>query len=307
MDERELDVLARAVAEILQGKRGAGRRGAMDVHDTNRPTVQPSNRPHAPANEAKGDLPRPSGAVAVASFVDHTLLKAEATRSEIERLCAEATEHRFAAVCVNGCWVARCVELLEGSGVKVAAVAGFPLGAMTSGAKASETRQLVADGANEIDMVAAIGHILDEDWDYVEDDITAVVEAARGRGVKVILETAALDPMRIIKASAIASEAGAAFVKTSTGFHPAGGATVEAVSLMRAAVGPEMGVKAAGGVRDCETALRMIAAGATRLGTSSGVKLVNCLGADATLETLVAGPASHHDCRTASCSPAEAY
>jgi deoxyribose-phosphate aldolase len=241
--------------------------------------------------------------VRVADFIDHTLLKAEARRSEIEKLCTEAAEHRFAAVCVNGCWVAPCSDLLKGTGVKVAAVAGFPLGAITSGAKASETRQLIGDGADEIDMVIALGHVLDDDWDYVEDDISAVVEAARNRTVKVILETAVLDATHIIKACAIAKEAGAAFVKTSTGFHPAGGATVEAVALMRAAVGPEMGVKAAGGIRDCATALQMIAAGATRLGTSSGVKLVDCLGSgDTKLEDLLAGAEKHgHTCQTGGC------
>jgi deoxyribose-phosphate aldolase len=247
------------------------------------------------------DLSRP---LRVADYIDHTLLKAEATRAEIVKLCLEAKEHRFAAVCVNGCWVALCTEMLRGAGVKVAAVAGFPLGAMTSGAKASEVRQLVHDGADEIDMVAPIGQMLDENWDYVEDDIRAVVEAARGRTVKVILETAVLDTDRIIKASAIAKESGAAFVKTSTGFHPAGGATVEAVSLMRAAVGPTLGVKAAGGIRDCATALQMIAAGANRLGTSSGVKLVDCLGnGPVTREELVAGAPKHEaHCRTGGCT-----
>ena len=128
-------------------------------------------------------------------------------------------------------------------------------------------------GADEIDVVAAIGHILDEDWDYVEDDLSAVLRSASGRPVKVILETAALDPMQIVKSAALAAEAGAAFVKTSTGFHPAGGATVAAVSLMRRSVPERVGIKAAGGVRDCATAFRMIAAGATRIGTSSGVAL----------------------------------
>ncbi|MBI4502083.1 MAG: deoxyribose-phosphate aldolase [Gemmatimonadetes bacterium] len=244
----------------------------------------------------------------VADFVDHTLLKAEARRAEIDKLCAEARQYRFAAVCVNGCWAAHCAGLLRESGVKVAVVAGFPLGAMTSGAKASEVRQLVDDGADEIDMVAAVGHILDEDWDYVEDDIRAVVEAARGRAVKVILETAALTPMLIVKAAAIAKEAGASYVKTSTGFHPSGGATVEAVTLMRAAVGPDLGVKAAGGIRDCATALKMIAAGATRLGTSSGVKLVDCLGdREMGLDELLAGADGHGaSCKTKGCKT-EAY
>jgi deoxyribose-phosphate aldolase len=255
----------------------------------------------APAARAGSRFPLPVSRVA--DFIDHTLLKAEATRSEIDTLCAEAKAHRFAAVCVNGVWVARCAAHLAGSGVKVAAVVGFPLGAMPSAAKACEAKQAVSDGADEIDMVAAVGHILDEDWDYVEDDIRAVVEASAGRTVKVILETAALAPLQVVKAAAIAKESGAGFVKTSTGFHPAGGATAEAVALMRLAVGDSLGVKAAGGVRDCATALRMIAAGATRLGTSSGVKLVDCLGpGPLPLADLLAAPEKHElVCRTGNC------
>ena len=147
---------------------------------------------------------------------------------------------------------------------------------MTSVSKAAQAAELVGLGADEIDMVAPIGRIIDGDWDYVEDDIAGVVEAAGGRVVKVILETAALEPTQIVSASAISMEAGAQFVKTSTGFHPAGGATEDAVALMAAAVGDKLGVKAAGGIRDRETALRMIAAGATRIGTSCGVSLVEC-------------------------------
>ncbi|MSR06395.1 MAG: deoxyribose-phosphate aldolase [Gemmatimonadetes bacterium] len=244
-----------------------------------------------------------AASVRVADFIDHTVLKAETTRGEIDKLCAEAVEHRFAAVCVNGVWTARCARLVKGSGVKVATVVGFPLGAMTSAAKAFETKQAVADGADEIDMVAALGHILDEDWDHVEDDIRAVVEAAAGRTVKVILETAALQPLTVVKAAAIAMEAGAHFVKTSTGFHPSGGATAEAVALMRLVVGDALGVKASGGVRDCATALKMIAAGASRLGTSSGVKLVDCLGAGPMpLADLLASPDKHEaSCKSGNC------
>jgi deoxyribose-phosphate aldolase len=246
---------------------------------------------------------RHSPLVRIADVIDHTLLKAEATAGEIDRLCAEAKEHRFAAVCVNGVWTARCAAALRGSGVKVATVVGFPLGAGPSAAKAGETRQVVSDGADEIDMVAAIGHIVDQDWDHVEGDIRAVVEAAAGRTVKVILETAALEPLTIVKAAALAREAGAGFVKTSTGFHPAGGATPEAVALLRLAVGDGVGVKAAGGVRDCAAALRMIAAGATRLGTSSGTKLVACLGrGPLPLADLLAAPEKHESgCQTGAC------
>jgi deoxyribose-phosphate aldolase len=169
---------------------------------------------------------------------------------------------------VNGLWTARCAAALDGSGVRVATVVGFPLGAMATAAKAAEAARAVADGADELDMVASLGHLLEEDWDYAEADIRAVVDAADGRTVKVILETAALVPAHIVKAAAIAKAAGAGFVKTSTGFHPAGGASAEVVGLLRAAVGDDMGVKAAGGIRDRDAALQMIAAGATRIGTS---------------------------------------
>ncbi len=152
-------------------------------------------------------------------------------------------------------------------------------------------------------MVIAVGRVLEGDWDYVEDDIRGVVDAAAGRVVKVILETALLDPLTIVRASAAAMEAGAGFVKTSTGFHPGGGATVEAVSLMRMAVGDRLGVKASGGVRDCPTALRMIAAGATRIGTSSGVQFVDCLGRESrSFAELLQDPARHESaCRTGDC------
>jgi deoxyribose-phosphate aldolase len=219
--------------------------------------------------------PRSPLPVNLASLIDHTLLKPEVTRSDIERLCSEGLQHGFAAVCVDGSWVELCARLLSGSKVKVATVAGFPHGAMTSGAKANQTAELVGLGADEIDMVASIGRIIDGDWDYVEDDIAGVVDAADGKLVKVILETAVLSPTRIVEACAIAMHAGAHYVKTSTGFHPAGGATEDAVALMHAAVGNKLGVKAAGGIRDREPALRMVAAGATRIGTSKGVEIVH--------------------------------
>jgi deoxyribose-phosphate aldolase len=218
------------------------------------------------------------GARRVADFVDHTLLKAEATRTEILKLCAEARQHRFAAVCVNAGWVELCAKQLAGAGVAVATVCGFPLGATTAHAKAAEAAEAVANGADEVDMVMAVGRAKGGEWAYVEDDIGAVVEASRRAIVKVIIESAALTNEEIVKASAIAKEAGAHFVKTSTGFHGSGGASAEAVRLMRLVVGDELGVKAAGGVRDCATALVMIAAGACRIGTSSGVGFVTCLG-----------------------------
>ena len=214
----------------------------------------------------------------IGDFIDHTLLKAEATAREVEQLCAEAAENKFAAVCVNPVWVKLCAQRLSGTEVAVCTVIGFPLGASRSDVKAFEAERAVDDGAEEIDMVAAIGNIKSGDWHYVADDIAAVVRAAPGRLVKVIIESAALTPVEIIKASALARESGAHYVKTSTGFHAAGGASAEAVALMRLIVGDSMGVKASGGVRDCSAALKMIAAGATRIGTSGGVAMAKCLG-----------------------------
>jgi deoxyribose-phosphate aldolase len=242
----------------------------------------------------------------VADFVDHTLLKPEATRAEILKLCAEAKQHRFAAVCVNGTWVELCVQELRGTEVAVASVVGFPLGAMTSRSKASEAREAVVSGAREIDMVAGIGRLKSGEWSYVEDDIRAVVEASRPGIVKVIIESALLSQDQIIKISALAKEAGAHFVKTSTGFNAAGGASIAAVRLMRLVVGDSLGVKASGGVRDCASALAMIAAGANRLGTSSGVGLVTCLGpGPLPLAELLKQPQAHAaGCTSGSCGNA---
>jgi deoxyribose-phosphate aldolase len=239
----------------------------------------------------------------IAEFIDHTLLKAEATRADIDQLCSEALEHEFAAVCVNPVWVPHCAARLQGSRVGVATVVGFPLGANQSEIKAAETSLAVGQGATEIDMVAAIGHIKGGDWNHVADDIGAVVRAAAGRLVKVIIESAHLTPVEIIKASALAREAGAHYVKTSTGFHAAGGATAEAVALMRLVVGDSMGVKASGGVRDCATALRMIANGATRIGTSSGVGMAQCLGrGPLPMRDLLASPQAHQErCTSGAC------
>lgn len=214
----------------------------------------------------------------IADFIDHTALKAETTAAEVDKLCKEAAEHRFAAVCVNPVWVNRCASKLRGTNVKVCTVIGFPLGASAVQAKEQETRLAVKHGAQEIDMVAAIGHIKSGDWHHVADDIAAVVRAAEGMLVKVIIESAVLSPVEIVKVCALAKEAGARYVKTSTGFHPAGGASAEAIALMRLVVGDELGVKASGGVRDCAAALKMIAAGATRIGTSNGVAMSECLG-----------------------------
>ncbi len=323
MQRGELDQIADLVVNELRERSGGsgGRRatrgarpaGRWEVPDVSwrMPVVARSGRtgsaavatkpPHAP--KSPPEAPPVRSSARVADFVDHTLLKAETTRREIEQLCDEAAEHQFAAVCVNGAWVSLCRQRLAGSGVKTATVVGFPLGATTSASKAAEARHLVEQGADELDMVAAVGHILDGDWDYVEDDIRAVVDAAKARTVKVILETATLEPLQIVKASAIAMEAGAHFVKTSTGFHSSGGATREAVALMRLAVGDALGVKAAGGIRDCAAALQMIAAGANRIGTSSGVKFVACMGSGPLpLAELLAAPERHETvCRVGDC------
>ncbi len=211
----------------------------------------------------------------ISKYIDHTLLKPEATPAEIEKLCNEAREYRFAAVCINPPYVKECADLLRGTDVKVAVVVGFPLGAHTTQAKVFETQQAIAEGATEIDMVINIGALKGKQYDLVRDDIRAIVDAAHRQGaeVKVIIEAALLTDEEKIKACELAKAAGADFVKTSTGFST-GGATVRDVELMRQTVGPEIGVKAAGGVRTLEQAEAMIRAGATRIGASAGVKIV---------------------------------
>lgn len=211
----------------------------------------------------------------VASMIDHTLLKPDASRPDIERLCREAAEFHFATVCVNPTWVALCGQLLRGSGVGVCSVVGFPLGATTADVKHYETRRAIFDGATEIDMVINIGALKSGDLQIVERDIEAVVSPCREAGVvsKVIIEAVLLTDDEKVAASTLSKAAGADFVKTSTGFA-AGGATVADVALMRRVVGAEMGVKAAGGVRDYHGLKAMVAAGATRVGASAGVKIV---------------------------------
>ena len=206
-------------------------------------------------------------------FIDHTLLKPEAQSAQIEKLCKEAIEHKFFSVCVNTSYVKQCAELLRGSDVKVCCVVGFPLGAMDTASKAFETRTAITNGAQEVDMVVQIGALKDRRMDYVRDDIKAVVQAAGGAKVKVIIETSLINDEEKTLACKAALEAGAHFVKTSTGFA-GGGATVEDVKLMKSIVGDKMEVKASGGVKNSEQAFALIAAGATRLGTSSGVALV---------------------------------
>ena len=208
----------------------------------------------------------------LASYIDHTLLKADATEAQITRLCEEAREHRFASVCVNPRWVALCAQLLAGSGVRVCTVIGFPLGASSSAIKAAETRQAVADGADELDMVISVGDLKAGNYEFVRADIRGVVKAAEGRTVKVIIEACLLTDEEKSLACKLAMAAGADFVKTSTGFST-GGATVADVKLMRAAVGPNFGVKAAGGIRTRKDALMMIEAGANRIGASAGIAI----------------------------------
>lgn len=209
----------------------------------------------------------------LARYIDHTLLKPDATRGAVEKLCAEAREQRFHCVCVNGSRVLEALAFLEGSDVKVTTVIGFPLGAMDSDAKRYETEVAIDNGAHEIDVVLNIGRLKDGDHAYVLRELRDVVEAADERPVKVILETGYLTTEEKIAACRIVLDGGAQFVKTSTGFGP-GHATVEDVKLMRETVGAKFGVKAAGGIRDTQTALAMIEAGANRLGTSSGVAIV---------------------------------
>ncbi len=211
----------------------------------------------------------------VASMIDHTLLKADATRQEIEHLCREAAQFKFATVCVNPVWVATAARLLNGSGVGVCSVVGFPLGATTGDVKAYETRRAIYDGAREIDMVINVGALKSGDLRVVERDIEAVASTCRECGAlsKVIIEAALLTDDEKITACTLAKAAGADYVKTSTGFGP-GGATAADVALMRRVVGAEMGVKAAGGVRDLDGLKAMVAAGATRVGASAGIKIV---------------------------------
>ncbi|HXD75168.1 MAG TPA: deoxyribose-phosphate aldolase [Vicinamibacterales bacterium] len=214
----------------------------------------------------------PSG---VAAMIDHTLLKPDATRQQIEELCREAIQFKFATVCVNPTWVATCARLLQGSGVLVCSVVGFPLGATTADVKGYETQRAIFDGAREIDTVINVGALKSGDLRVVEKDIEAVVAPCRACGAlsKVIIEAALLTDDEKVTACTLAKAAGADYVKTSTGFGP-GGATAADVALMRRVVGADMGVKAAGGVRDFESVKAMIAAGATRVGASAGVKIL---------------------------------
>lgn len=218
------------------------------------------------------DLPRT--AAELARMIDHTLLSPSATRPAIDRLCEEARERGLFSVCVNPCWVPRAKRALVGSDVAVCTVIGFPLGANASAIKVDEAMRAIGEGADELDMVMNVGWLLDGEDEAVRDDVAAVVSAAEGRVVKVILEVALLSLELVKRASALAVAGGAGFVKTSTGFGP-GGATIETVAAMRSVVGPSVGVKASGGVRDAATARAMIEAGASRIGASASLAILD--------------------------------
>jgi deoxyribose-phosphate aldolase len=217
---------------------------------------------------------------AIAALIDHTILKPEATRTDVVKVCREARQYRFASVCINPYWVPVVARELAGSGVKVCTVVGFPLGATTTGTKVAETTEALRNGAQEIDMVINVGALRSGEFDTVRNDIEQVVRVAHRAGaiVKTILETALLDDSQKTMASKLAKTAGADFVKTSTGFSTAG-ATAHDIALMRAAVGPEMGVKASGGIRTLQDVQTMTAAGATRIGASASVKIVEATAA----------------------------
>ncbi|WP_010650938.1 deoxyribose-phosphate aldolase [Oceanobacillus massiliensis] len=211
----------------------------------------------------------------LAKYIDHTQLKPDTTKEQIKKIVDEALEYEFASVCVNPHWVSYCFDHLKNSKVKVCTVIGFPLGATSKESKVFETKQAIRDGASEVDMVINVGELKSGNDEFVKADIQAVVDAASDNALtKVIIETSLLTEDEKVRACKLAKEAGADFVKTSTGFS-GGGATVEDIKLMRETVGPDMGVKASGGVRDLEATQAMIAAGATRIGASAGVDIVN--------------------------------
>ena len=277
-NEAKLDELASRLADIVLARmRQAGASDCDRYHDEC--FVKCPERMQSIIS--RGDLrlglsgAESQAARQVSRYIDHTLLKAEATRDEILKICDEGARFGFASVCLNPVWVREAACALRGSGVKVCTVIGFPLGANMADTKAYEARRAIYDGAHELDMVINIGALKSRDYDLVLNDITGVVDVAREAGglTKVIIETALLSDEEKIKASLIAKQAGADFVKTSTGFSKAG-ATAADVALMRRVVGSEMGVKAAGGVRDYKQAQEMIRAGATRIGASVGVKIL---------------------------------
>ena len=260
-----LTVLREVGADLTPDRHACACHHVVDALCPARPEPRPGFAPVAVVPDA----------AAVARLIDHTLLKPDATPVQVRRLCAEAREHGFAAVCVNPVWVRLCSEELVGTTTLVATVAGFPLGASRADVKANEAAQAIGDGAREIDMVLNVGALKAGERRLVEQDVRAVADAcgALGAILKVIVEAALLTDEEKVAASAIAKLAGAGFVKTSTGFGP-GGATAADVALMRETVGHGIGVKAAGGIRDWATARAMLVAGASRIGTSAGVKIL---------------------------------
>jgi len=259
----------------------------MDINEIIRQVTEEicSKYDGQPAQSGGGDL----SPAAIAKYIDHTILKPEASLDDVAKVCEEAKKYHFASVCVNPSYIKYVAGNLEGSGVTPCCVIGFPLGACTPEAKANEASDAANNGAKEVDMVINIGAIKSKDWMLVKRDIEGVVNAVRGRAiVKVIIETCLLTDEEKVKACAISKMAGAQFVKTSTGFSK-GGATVEDVRLMRETVGPEIGVKASGGVKTYQDAVNMIKAGASRLGTSSGAAIVSGGGASAPHECVNCG------------------
>lgn len=274
-DDRDelIEAITREVLAALAAGEGTCRdcNGACAAHSSDKVrSVVASGADRITYRGDGADVPRD-----LARYIDHTLLRPDATAAEIDRLCAEAREYRFAAVCINPAWVRRAAEHLRGTEIPVASVIGFPFGACTTEIKAMEARRAIRDGAREIDMVINIGALKSGMHDLVRDDIARVSDACREAGAinKVIIEAALLTDEEKVIACRLATEAKADFVKTSTGFA-SGGATVFDVALMRETVGPRMGVKAAGGIRTAEDVEEMIAAGATRIGASAGVKIV---------------------------------
>jgi deoxyribose-phosphate aldolase len=276
MNAREVDLLIRLIVEELAAAGATPAPSRCACHSYLYECCPDRLRGVLEAGASRIGVHASGGAAdGVASVIDHTLLKPDASRHEVEQLCAEAAQHHFASVCVNPTWVVRCADLLRGTDVKVCSVVGFPLGATTPDTKHYETRRAIFDGAREIDMVINIGALKSGDLRLVERDIEAVTAPCRESGVlsKVIIEAALLTDDEKVTACTLAKAAAADFVKTSTGFGP-GGATAADVALMRSVVGDGMGVKAAGGVRDLGSLQAMVAAGATRIGASAGVRIV---------------------------------
>jgi deoxyribose-phosphate aldolase len=271
----DLDRLTEAITDAVMTRLGETPRGLCRCHQLAEGWCPDAMQPLVARGAARFGLEASGSHAGLASFIDHTLLKPEATEEQIRKLCSEAAEFRFATVCIQPTWVRLAGRILTGTGVAVCTVAGFPLGANTADVKAYEARRAVFDGAAEVDMVINIGALKSRDYRSVEEDVRGVVRACHDGGAltKVILETALLTREEKIKASTLAAAAGADFVKTSTGFGP-GGATVEDVALMREVVGEKIGVKAAGGVRDRATAEEMVKAGANRIGASAGIRIV---------------------------------